>query len=65
MDNEDLARNEVASCEPGLSRKGFIELVLKRALGAGVVLAAPKIVDKFLIPPAYATISTGGASVSM
>jgi hypothetical protein len=37
------------SCEAGLSRKKFVELVLKRAAIAGAVLSAPKIIDKFLV----------------
>jgi hypothetical protein len=48
------------SCEEGLSRKEFIALVVKRAAIAGAVVAAPKVLDKFLVPPVEALTSTGG-----
>jgi hypothetical protein len=41
----------------GMSRKEFLETVIKRATIAGAVIAAPKVVDKFLVPPAYAAVS--------
>jgi len=41
-----------------LSRKEFVRLVLKRGAIAGTLLAAPKILDKFLVPPVSATAST-------
>ena len=41
----------------GLTRKDFLALVLKRATIAGVIVAAPKVVDKFLVPPVYAAAS--------
>lgn len=49
------------SSDPSVSRKQFLELVLKRAGLAGALLIAPKVVDSFLVPPAYAkcTASTG------
>lgn len=47
------------SCDPNMSRKEFLALVLKRAAVAGVVVAAPKVIDKFLVPPVKAMTSTG------
>jgi hypothetical protein len=53
-----FSQSEDASCTPALSRKKFMAMVLKRAAIAGAVLAAPKIVDKFLVPPAQAMMLT-------
>ncbi len=47
---EDL----ISVADNQLPRGEFIGLILKRATLAGAVLAAPKILDKFLIPPAWA-----------
>jgi hypothetical protein len=62
MNNGELEReipgDDLCSCEPALCRKEFLALVLKRATLAGVVLATPKVVDKFLIPPAKAMMVT-------
>ncbi len=56
-------QEERNSCAPNLSRKDFMALVLKRAAITGSVLAAPKIVDKFLVPPANAlTTSSHGST---
>jgi len=48
-----------SSCDPSLSRKKFLELAIKRGALAGAILSAPKIVDKFLIPPVHAMMYTG------
>jgi hypothetical protein len=40
------------------TRKEFLDRILKRTLLVGAVLSAPKVVDKFLVPPAYAMPST-------
>jgi hypothetical protein len=42
------------SCDPVLNRKQFLELVVRRAGPVGALLIAPKIVDKFLVPPVSA-----------
>ncbi len=46
------------SCEPSLTRAEFITRVVKGAALTGGVLAAPRILDKFLVPPAFAGAST-------
>lgn len=51
------------SCEPSLSRAEFIARVVKGAALTGGVLAAPKILDKFLVPPAYAGASTSTCTI--
>jgi hypothetical protein len=52
--SENLKDSELPSCDPAYSRKEFFALVIKRAAVAGVVICAPKIVDKFFLPPAEA-----------
>jgi hypothetical protein len=47
-----------ASSVQGMSRKEFLTTVVKGAAVAGVIVAAPKVVDKFLVPPVYAANST-------
>ncbi len=48
------------SCQPDLTRKEFLALVLKRGAIGGAILFAPKILDKFLVPPVEAaTMYTG------
>ena len=49
---------EKPACDPSISRKEFLEAVVRRATIAGVLLAAPVVVDKFLVPPVYAANST-------
>jgi hypothetical protein len=51
------------SCDQQLSREEFLKLVVKRAAIAGTIIAAPKVVDKFLVPPAHAVTSTLHAHV--
>ncbi|MGH9548217.1 MAG: hypothetical protein ACRD3W_02535 [Terriglobales bacterium] len=46
------------ACDARVSRKEFLTTLIKRATLAGALLAAPKVVDKFLVPPAYAATST-------
>ncbi len=59
-DNSDPA--DPMSCAANLSRKSFLTLILQRAAAAGVVLVGPKVIDKFLVPPASAMmVSTGSA----
>jgi hypothetical protein len=45
---------DLRSCDPSLSRKEFLKRAAVAALGTGAVFALPAIVDKFLVPPAYA-----------
>jgi hypothetical protein len=52
--SENLKDNELPSCDPAYSRKEFFALVIKRAAVAGTIICAPKIVDKFFLPPANA-----------
>jgi len=63
MENEinkfqELTSAEEPSCDPTVSRKEFLQKILKGAAVAGTLLAAPKVLDKFLIPAAYATTSS-------
>jgi hypothetical protein len=55
---DKLVQGDSPSCEPGMSRRQFVALVLKRAAVAGAILAAPKVVDKFLVAPAEARMRT-------
>ncbi len=52
------------SCELAMSRKDFVAKVLRRATIAGAILAAPAVIDKFLVPPGIAAMmsdsGTGG-----
>ncbi len=47
-----------SSCEQSLTRAEFIARVLKGAALTGGLLAAPKVLDKFLVPPAFAGTSS-------
>ena len=49
---------ELSSCEPSITRQEFIEQIVKRAALIGTIMAAPKLIDRFLVPPAYAAMST-------
>lgn len=52
------AHDDVSAADPSLTRKQFLERVVKGAALTGGALAAPRILDKFLVPPAYAQTST-------
>ncbi|GEM_PF-2056636 len=56
---DGLASSDEPSCDSHLSRKEFLRTVIRRAAVAGAILAAPRVVDKFLVPPVYAGGSTG------
>ena len=59
MTNKQLPDEEqLNSCDGTITRKEFVEKVLKTAAVAGTLIASPKILDKFLIPPAYAAASS-------
>jgi hypothetical protein len=47
------------SSDPSLTRSEFIQKVVKASALTGGILAAPRILDRFLVPPAYAATSTG------
>jgi hypothetical protein len=57
-ENAEDSRQASASCEPTLSRKEFVAFVLKRAGVVGTIIAAPKVVDKYLVRPAEAKAAT-------
>ncbi|RTL45804.1 MAG: hypothetical protein EKK48_00225 [Candidatus Melainabacteria bacterium] len=46
------------ACDESLSRKEFLTKLVQKAALAGSLVAAPKIIDKFLVPPALAVNST-------
>lgn len=46
------------ACDPTLSRKEFLTKLVQTAAVAGSLIAAPKVIDKFLVPPAHALNST-------
>lgn len=50
--------SQASSCEQSLTRAEFITRVVKGAALTGGLLAAPKILDKFLVPPAFAGASS-------
>lgn len=50
--------NLTPACDGNLSRKEFLTKLVQKAALAGSLVAAPKIIDKFLVPPALALNST-------
>jgi hypothetical protein len=50
--------SEPASSDPTLTRQEFIAKVVKGAALAGGLATAPMILDKFLVPKAYASTSS-------
>jgi hypothetical protein len=57
-DNVTVKGGDLTASDKSISRKEFVRLVLKRGAIAGAIVAAPKIIDKFLVPPVYAGTST-------
>ncbi|CAN5675571.1 hypothetical protein BH10CYA1_BH10CYA1_55250 [soil metagenome] len=57
LDKQELDSHKTA-CDATLSRKEFLTKLVQRAAVAGSLIAAPKIIDKFLVPPAQALNST-------
>jgi hypothetical protein len=49
---------EKVSCDAKLTREEFLRRASKAALTGTMVLAGAKVLDKFLVPPAYAKGST-------
>ncbi len=58
QDKIQTAEGTERACDPRMSRKEFLGNVLKKAALAGTIVAAPKVLDKFLVPPVYALSST-------
>jgi len=52
------------SCDPNLTRKEFVALVLKRGAIAGAILAAPRVLDKFLVAPGLAANPSSGTGAA-
>ena len=54
---------EVSSCDPALSRRSFVESVVRKAALAGTLTAGALIADAFLAPSPVAAASgnTGGS----
>jgi hypothetical protein len=59
-DNDGSSKETASSCDVSLSRAEFIAKILKRGAIAGAILAAPAVIDRFVVPPAVAagTMST-------
>jgi len=57
MHNKNQLEN-MTSCDPAITRKDFLSKVIKGAALTGGLLVAPKVLDKFLIQPVYASAST-------
>jgi hypothetical protein len=64
MTEENNTASEATSndkaCDPSFTRAQFVKRVVKGAALTGGLVAAPKILDKFLVPAAYAGTSTCG-----
>ncbi len=58
IDSTPVKDSNSPASDNSISRKEFVRIVLKRGAIAGALLSAPKILDKFLVPPASAMAST-------
>lgn len=58
QENVTVKNGDSPASDKSISRKEFVRLVLKRGAIAGAIVAAPKIIDKFLVPPVHAGTST-------
>jgi len=47
-----------------MSRKEFVALVLKRGAITGAILAAPRVLDKFLVAPGLAANPSSGTGAA-
>jgi len=47
-------RDANPSCQKTLARKEFFALVIRKAAAAGALAGAPALVDKYLVPSAFA-----------
>jgi len=55
---DDLKNAESDSCASSLTRKEFIQKIVKGAALTGAVIAAPKVLDKFILPAVAAGLSS-------
>lgn len=60
--NPQVPQTTEKACDPSFTRAEFVKRVVKGAALTGGLIAAPKILDKFLIPPAFAGASTCGGN---
>jgi hypothetical protein len=58
----DIKGTEDTSCAPSLNRKQFIQKIVKGAALTGAVMAAPKVLDKFILPAVAAGLSSCNAN---
>jgi hypothetical protein len=58
VDKNNADMHDKEACDGRVSRKEFLTTLVRRATIAGAILAAPQVIDKFLVPPAYAVTST-------
>ncbi len=69
MDNDKNADIKNCGSEPSsdqsLTRQEFLAKVIKGAALTGGLLAAPQVLDKFLVPKVYASSSGGGGQTGM
>jgi hypothetical protein len=49
---------DTISSDPGITRKQFISKIVKGAATTGVVMLAPKVLDKFILPAQAAGTSS-------
>jgi hypothetical protein len=68
VDNDKNADIKNCGSEPSsdqsLTRQEFLAKVIKGAALTGGLLAAPQVLDKFLVPKVYASSSGGGGGVT-
>ncbi len=58
MTEQNSPDNDIPSAEKSLTRQQFIQKIAKGAAVTGGLIAAPAILDKFLIPKVYAASSS-------
>jgi hypothetical protein len=58
----DSAAAQTQASDPTLTRKEFIKKIVTRGVAAGTLIVGCQIVDKFVVPPAYAQTSGGAAA---
>lgn len=64
-ESNNLTNTEQQSSDPTLSRKDFIRKAAKGATLVAGAAMAPQILDKFLVPKAYAALSVTAGSCSV
>ena len=66
MPNLETEKSKLdTSCVNSLTRQEFLKLVLKRGTMVSAFICLPKIVDRFLVPPAHAMMPTGSCDTIM